>query len=206
MKHTVYKNVKRDGDVLTLRTNGAEGKVEIRLSSVRKVKFPFASVMIETDEMTYRLDLRNVEPCEYAEVKTILTDAIKTRHRAANNTPDGKGGEKGSGGDGRSRMKGSPNRYVIFFVNLPALLVLMCWLWSWTLDAHVSKATEQLINRGLKCIFACIPLIIFGICYISVHKMRLPGKIALLVFNGLVLAWSTLVALWCYLLATTRMF
>jgi len=85
MKHTVYKNVKKNGDVLTLRTNGSEGKVEIRLSTIRKVQFPFASVTIETDEMTYRLDLRNVEPSEYAEVKTILTDAMKERRRTANN-------------------------------------------------------------------------------------------------------------------------
>lgn len=89
MKHTVYKNVEKDGDVLTLRTAGTEGKVEIRLFSVRRVKFPFASVTIETDGRTYRLDMRNVEPSEYAEAKAILTDAMKARHRTANNTPDG---------------------------------------------------------------------------------------------------------------------
>ena len=83
MKHTLNKNVSRDGDLLTVRTQGTEGTVRIRLSTVRKVKCPFAGMTVETDERTYRLDLRNVEPSEYAEAKAILTDAMKARRRTA---------------------------------------------------------------------------------------------------------------------------
>ena len=82
MKHTIYSHVIRNGDVLTLRTSGVEGLVEIPLSKVRKVKFPFPCVTIETDDRTYRLDLQDIDPCEYAEAKTILTDALRMNHRA----------------------------------------------------------------------------------------------------------------------------
>jgi hypothetical protein len=84
MKHTVYKNVKVNGDTVTLRTAGPEGTVEIVLPSVRKVKLPFSGITIQTDEKVHRLDLRNMEPSEYAETKRIFTEAMKQRNRTAN--------------------------------------------------------------------------------------------------------------------------
>lgn len=89
MRHTVYRNVLLRGDILSLRTSGTEGTVDLRLSSVRKVKFPFPRLTVETENRTYRLDLSNVEPSEYAEMKAILTHAAKGKYRTANNTPEG---------------------------------------------------------------------------------------------------------------------
>ena len=77
MKHTIYKNVKCEGDLLTLRTSGLEGTVTVRLSTVRKVKITFPSITIEADEGVYRLDLTHVEPSEYAQAKALLTYAMK---------------------------------------------------------------------------------------------------------------------------------
>jgi hypothetical protein len=78
MRHTVYKHVKREGDLLTLRTSGVEGTVTLRLSAVRKVKITFPSITVESDEGVYRLDLTNAEPSEYAQAKMLLTTAMKT--------------------------------------------------------------------------------------------------------------------------------
>lgn len=79
MKHTIYSHAKVDGDVLILRTQGTEGIVSIPLSSLRKVKFPFPSATIETDNMTYRLNLRNFDPSELKRAQLILTKALKKR-------------------------------------------------------------------------------------------------------------------------------
>ena len=84
MKHTVYNNVKVDGDIVTLRTAGPEGIVKIALPSVRKVKLPFPTITVETGEKIHRLDLRNLEPSEYAEAKRLFTAAMK-KNQAANN-------------------------------------------------------------------------------------------------------------------------
>lgn len=82
MRHTVYKNVRCEGDLLTLRTSGVEGTVTVRLSNVRKVKITFPSITMETDEGVYRLDLTNVEPSEYAQAKAFLTAAMKANRAA----------------------------------------------------------------------------------------------------------------------------
>jgi hypothetical protein len=88
MKHTLYRNWKREDDLLTMQTNGPEGTVAVHLSTVRKVKIMFPSVAIATDGRTYRLDLTNVQPSEFLEIKQILTDAMR-KNRTANNTPEG---------------------------------------------------------------------------------------------------------------------
>jgi len=82
MKHTLYKNWNRKDNLLTLRTNGQEGTVAVHLSTVRKVKITFPSVTIATDGRTYRLDLANVQPSEFSEIKQILTDAMKMNRTA----------------------------------------------------------------------------------------------------------------------------
>jgi hypothetical protein len=82
MKHTIYKNVQCEGDLLTLRTSGVERTVTVRLSTVRRVKITFPSITIETDERVHRLDLTNVEPSEYAQAKAFLTAAMKANRTA----------------------------------------------------------------------------------------------------------------------------
>jgi hypothetical protein len=87
MRHTVYKHLKCEGDLLTLRTSGVEGTVTLHLSAIRKVKITFPSITVESDDGLYRLDLTNAEPSEFAQAKAVLTAAMKGNRSAAGRTP-----------------------------------------------------------------------------------------------------------------------
>jgi len=81
MKHTLFNHFNIDGDLLTLRTQGREGKVVVPLSRILKLKTPFGHAYIETEEKNLKLDLRNFDPAEWKEVKELLQNAYRKNRR-----------------------------------------------------------------------------------------------------------------------------
>ena len=81
MKHTIYSQVKCDGETILLRTQGQEGSVTLKLAAVRRVKVPFGAAVIETETGVFRLDLKNFDMAELKHVKEILTEAIRTKRK-----------------------------------------------------------------------------------------------------------------------------